>query len=167
MPLALGRPEPPQPLLRPFLLAAELGPVVMADDPCEAALGSVDPTGARKYYRARYYDSSAGRFISADPAASRNLYAYVGGRPVSYTDPTGMVSYNVTRRYYHDGGHHFDATGLQVAHDCKESQSCKGVWELTFEIKGEIGIQVVSVKWWKRSEATIRPFHSYATFLPT
>jgi len=63
---------------------------------------------------------------------------------VSYTDPTGMVSYNVTRRYYHDGGHHFDATGLQVAHDCKESQSCKGVWELTFEIKGEIGIHYSS-----------------------
>jgi len=44
-----------------------LGPVVMADDPCEAAFGGADPPGARKYYRTRYYDPRIGRFASEDP----------------------------------------------------------------------------------------------------
>jgi RHS repeat-associated protein len=48
------------------------------------------------YYRARYYASSLGRFMSADtivPSASDpqqlNRYAYARGNPVRYTDPTG------------------------------------------------------------------------------
>ncbi|HKV12861.1 MAG TPA: RHS repeat-associated core domain-containing protein [Thermoanaerobaculia bacterium] len=44
------------------------------------------------YYRARYYNPSFGRFISEDPigfAGGPNLYTYVLGDPVSYTDPTG------------------------------------------------------------------------------
>jgi hypothetical protein len=58
-----SRPSP----LPSALLAAELGLAVMADDPCEAALGSVDPTGPRNCYRARCYDPKVGRFISEDP----------------------------------------------------------------------------------------------------
>ena len=46
------------------------------------------------YYRARYYDSSVGRFISKDPLRSelregKNLYVYVGNNPVNYKDPRG------------------------------------------------------------------------------
>ena len=39
----------------------------MADDPCEAAFSGEDPTGPRKYYRARYYDPKVGRFTNEDP----------------------------------------------------------------------------------------------------
>ena len=41
-------------------LTAQLGPVVLADDPCEAASSAGTPTGPRKYYRARYYDPGMG-----------------------------------------------------------------------------------------------------------
>jgi RHS repeat-associated protein len=48
------------------------------------------------YYRARYYDPSIGRFLSADTivpngadAQSYNRYAYVRNNPTRYGDPTG------------------------------------------------------------------------------
>src|SRR5260370_19596533 len=76
------------------VLAAELGPAVMADDPCEAAFGSADPTGPRKYYRARYYDPKLGRFISEDPIGLNgrdvNYYAYVKNNPARYKDPSSL-----------------------------------------------------------------------------
>ncbi len=47
------------------------------------------------YYRARYYDSAVGRFISEDPigfsAGDTNLYRYVGNNATNYTDPSGEV----------------------------------------------------------------------------
>ncbi|MBL0420164.1 hypothetical protein JI739_07370 [Ramlibacter sp. AW1] len=45
------------------------------------------------FYRARYYDPVIGRFISRDPIGLEggpNEFAYVGGRPLSYTDPDGL-----------------------------------------------------------------------------
>ena len=103
-----------------------------------------DPETGLYYYRARYYDSATGRFISADPAGLRSAYGYVGGSPVSYTDPTGMVSYSVTRQYYNDGLAYYDPTGVQVFPDCTESKSCKGKWDLAFDVKGVIGIHFKS-----------------------
>src|SRR5260370_35228768 len=75
------------------LVAAELGPAVMADDPCEAAFESATPTGPRKYYRARYYDPKLGRFISEDPIGFQggiNVYTYVLNSPVNRVDPSGL-----------------------------------------------------------------------------
>ncbi|HEX2830433.1 MAG TPA: RHS repeat-associated core domain-containing protein, partial [Burkholderiales bacterium] len=45
------------------------------------------------YYRARYYHPGFGRFISEDPIefeGGPNLYAYVGGNPISWRDPHGL-----------------------------------------------------------------------------
>jgi len=43
----------------------------------------------------RYYDPITGHYISADPIGLEgglNLYAYVGGNPVNWSDPWGLVS---------------------------------------------------------------------------
>jgi RHS repeat-associated protein len=52
-----------------------------------------DPIGL-VYYRARYYDPAAGRFVSRDPigldGGDINLYAYVGNNPVNHNDPDGL-----------------------------------------------------------------------------
>jgi RHS repeat-associated protein len=45
------------------------------------------------YFRARYYDAIAGRFISEDPLGLRaglNAYVYLGNDPVNGRDPSGL-----------------------------------------------------------------------------
>jgi RHS repeat-associated protein len=45
------------------------------------------------YMRARYYDPSAGRFLSEDPSdfnGGINFYAYVANDPVNWNDPLGL-----------------------------------------------------------------------------
>jgi RHS repeat-associated protein len=46
------------------------------------------------FYRARYLDPKAGRFLSEDPIGFRggvNFYAYAGNDPVLHADPTGLL----------------------------------------------------------------------------
>jgi RHS repeat-associated protein len=46
------------------------------------------------YYRARYYDSNAGRFVSEDPVgfnAGPGFYRYVRNNPILLIDPTGLL----------------------------------------------------------------------------
>lgn len=45
------------------------------------------------YYRARYYDTASGRFLSEDPVgfgAEPNFYPYVRNFPTNLIDPTGL-----------------------------------------------------------------------------
>ncbi|MCA9124295.1 MAG: hypothetical protein KDB11_29165, partial [Planctomycetales bacterium] len=47
------------------------------------------------FYRARYYDAETGRFIGEDPigfiGGDYNLFEYVRNRPVSSSDPSGLI----------------------------------------------------------------------------
>jgi len=63
------------------------------------------------YYRARYYDPKAGRFITRDPISFAggdvNLYAYVKNNPLNWIDPWGFnsIAYqNGKLTYYDDSG---------------------------------------------------------------
>lgn len=50
------------------------------------------PEAKLYHHKARVYDPEAGRFLQTDPVGNAddlNLYAYVGGDPVNYTDPEG------------------------------------------------------------------------------
>lgn len=57
-----------------------------------------DPETGLLYYRHRYYDPEHGRFLTPDPAGSRdvlafgNPYAYVGGNPHQHVDPLGLYT---------------------------------------------------------------------------
>lgn len=54
--------------------------------------GRSDPTGL-VYMRNRFYDSKSGRFTQEDPiglGGGKNLYGFVGGDPVNYSDPFGL-----------------------------------------------------------------------------
>jgi RHS repeat-associated protein len=45
------------------------------------------------HYKARMYDPKLGRFLQPDPigyGAGMNMYAYVGGDPVNFNDPSGL-----------------------------------------------------------------------------
>ena len=53
-----------------------------------------DPETGLRYYRARYYDATSGRFLSEDPSGfggGINKYAYVMNDPISWVDPTGLA----------------------------------------------------------------------------
>lgn len=66
---------------------------MLATNPVQYTGRENDNTGLY-YYRARYYDPSAGRFISEDPLrfeAGVNFYSYVGDNPVQYRDPFGQM----------------------------------------------------------------------------
>ena len=59
----------------------------------------VGPRGVTLYYRARYYDSSAGRFLREDPkrfeASSTNFYSYARNNPSTGKDPYGLWTINL------------------------------------------------------------------------
>lgn len=98
------------------------------------------------YYRARYYDSSIGRFISEDPGrfvADSNFYEYVQNNPTEYRDPYGLIHQAWFETPW-DGRLHDDSRGgLEVL--CTKGRNLKQdiSWlEHSIMVRGvEIGIR--------------------------
>jgi RHS repeat-associated protein len=60
-----------------------------------------DPETGLRFYRARYYDPQAGRFLSEDPEgfdADGDFYRYVGNDPANWLDPSGLARVKVCRQ---------------------------------------------------------------------
>ncbi len=59
-----------------------------------ATYGEMCPAFPASYYRARYYDSLVGRFLTEDPlrffSGEVNFYGYVEQDPLNLTDPLGL-----------------------------------------------------------------------------
>jgi RHS repeat-associated protein len=78
---------------------APRGEAYLASTPLSWPEKMVSRNPQDSYYRARYYDPAAGRFISEDPArfdAGVNFYAYVWDNPLNGTDPSGLDGGDVT-----------------------------------------------------------------------
>jgi len=67
-----------------------------------------DPETGLYFYRARYYDSTQGRFLTRDPigfaGGDVNLYAYVKNNPVNWIDPYGLFVWVNPITYWRDYG---------------------------------------------------------------
>lgn len=66
----------------------------MLPNPFEYTGRDYDSETGLRYYRARYYDAQAGRFLNEDPeqfGAGINFYSYVNNSPVNWIDPSGLA----------------------------------------------------------------------------
>jgi len=69
-------------------------------NPFQYTAREFDPETNLYYYRARYYDTRAGRFLTEDPLGPKkegpNLYGYLGNNPIMSVDPTGRLHIDKT-----------------------------------------------------------------------
>jgi RHS repeat-associated protein len=111
------------------------------------------------YYRARYYDSAVGRFISVDPmgfgAGDTNLYRYVGNNSTNATDPSGELKLyegNPLLDGLNLAGTLFNFTGAGIANNIGSLLSGNGYAANPFNdassaLKQVPGIDKLNVSW--------------------
>jgi RHS repeat-associated protein len=106
-----------------------------------------DPETGLYYYRARYYDPAAGRFLSEDSIefnGGMNLYRFVGNSPLIYRDPLGLMSMEYNVSSHADGwfGLMQGKTIIDLPPSIGVSCDCdgKGKFKLNIEVKWDIAI---------------------------
>ncbi len=126
--LGLARTTPPTARLRGFFPAPDRRARLLGVRPAKPA-----PSGARYYYRARYYDPKVGRFISEDAVDygdGRSLYPYVANNPALLTDPSGYVAggRNCVSGVDRAGGQCPHWVFTEFANLCEEASSNTDAW---------------------------------------
>lgn len=104
---------------------------------------NTDNVTGLQYLRARYYDSTTGRFISADTYAgdisdplTTNKYLYTNNDPVNYIDPTG-----------HFLGKLFNTIGSYVEAGWKSAGDIgNGIWQAIKDPNHDIGKAINDTK---------------------
>lgn len=86
-----------------------------------------EPKSNLVYLRARYYDPSIGRFISADPypgsmqePISQNSYVYVKNNPIGLVDPSGLCytsSESVGKAHYYNSPYYIAIGGATICNN--------------------------------------------------
>ncbi|MDF1660196.1 MAG: hypothetical protein P1V97_00390 [Planctomycetota bacterium] len=97
-----------------------------------------DPVAGLQYFRARYYDSSMGRFTSQDPVGyldGPNRYAYARNNPALYNDPYGLWSLR---------GAWNSATSKVSSAWESTKKVASSAWETTKEVGTYVGKQTVA-----------------------
>lgn len=83
------------------------------------------------YYRARYYDQQAGRFLSEDPIlfwGGKNFYRYVHNSATNFADPFGLTDYNEQQTLQ---------KFLQPAYNDATAGYFQGLWNIAKHSKGK------------------------------
>jgi RHS repeat-associated protein len=108
-------------------LTASTGTLV---NPFQYTARESDPETGLYYYRARYYDPQAGRFLSEDRArfqGGNNFYPYVKNSPLVWIDPSGdNLCYSVTpngmtEKPCADPGHGMDCIYVPTGVSCAQA----------------------------------------------